>query len=145
MRYMHNMHYNAREERACLRRHILLVLRCSKAPLARECRQWLPSGRAKTRVEQPIAMPRHAGLKGAKSNWGTPAMSIRPGSESSAWVQRGRLIWGLWGKKKWFSRPPEMSFGFLDVIFGGKGLEIDTYKPPNFIWSYHTHMVNTSC
>ena len=36
-----------------------------------------------------------------------------------------------------------MSFGFLDVIFGGKGLEIDTYKSPNFIWSYHTHMVNT--
>ena len=23
-----------------------------------------------------------------------------------------------------------MSFGFLDVIFGEKGLEIDTYKPP---------------
>ena len=38
------------------------------------------------------------------------------------------------GQKKWFCRPPAMSFGFLDVIFGGKGLEIDTYKPPNFIW-----------
>ena len=25
---------------------------------------------------------------------------------------------------------PMMSFGFLDVIFGGKGLDIDTYKPP---------------
>ena len=49
------------------------------------------------------------------------------------------------GTKKWFFRPPVMSFGFLDVIFGGKGLEIDTYKPPNFIWSYHIHMVNTSC
>ena len=36
-----------------------------------------------------------------------------------------------------------MSFGFFDVIFWGKELEIDTYKPPNFIWSYHTHMVNT--
>ena len=36
--------------------------------------------------------------------------------------------------KKWFFRPPVMSFGFLDVIFGGKGLEIDTYKPPNFFW-----------
>eukprot|EP00493_Phyllostaurus_siculus_P023364 UN23700 len=35
-----------------------------------------------------------------------------------------------------------MSFGFLDVIFGGKGLEIDTYKPLIFIWLYHTHMVN---
>ena len=34
-----------------------------------------------------------------------------------------------------------MSFGFFDVIFGGKGLEIDTYEPPNFIWSYHTHTV----
>ena len=42
--------------------------------------------------------------------------------------------------KKWFFGPPVMSFGFLDVIFGGKGLEINTYKPPNFIWSYHTHM-----
>ena len=38
-----------------------------------------------------------------------------------------------------------MSFGFLDVIFGEKGLEIDTYKPPKFIWSCHTHMVNTTC
>ena len=36
--------------------------------------------------------------------------------------------------KKWFSRPPVMSFWFLDVIIGKKGLEIDTYKPPNFIW-----------
>ena len=36
-----------------------------------------------------------------------------------------------------------MSFGFLDVIFVGKGFEIDTYKSPNFIWLYHTHMVNT--
>ena len=36
--------------------------------------------------------------------------------------------------KKWFSRPPAMSFGFLDVILGGKAIEIDTYKPPNFIW-----------
>ena len=27
-----------------------------------------------------------------------------------------------------------MSFEFLDVIFGGKVLEIDTYEPPNFIW-----------
>ena len=34
-----------------------------------------------------------------------------------------------------------MTFGFLDVIFGGEGLEIDTYKLPNLIWSYHTHMV----
>ena len=30
--------------------------------------------------------------------------------------------------KKWFFRPPMMSFRFLDVIFGEKGLEIDTYK-----------------
>ena len=45
--------------------------------------------------------------------------------------------------KKWFFRPPVMSFGFFYEIFGGKGLEIDTYKPPNFIWSYHTHMANT--
>ena len=44
--------------------------------------------------------------------------------------------------KKWFFQPPVMSFGFLDVIFWGKGLEIDIYKPPNFIWSYHIHMVN---
>ena len=35
-----------------------------------------------------------------------------------------------------------MSFGFLDVIFGGKELEIDTYKPPKRIWSYNTHVVN---
>ena len=31
---------------------------------------------------------------------------------------------------------------FLTWYLGGKGLEIDTYKPPKFIWSYHTHMVN---
>ena len=36
--------------------------------------------------------------------------------------------------KKCFFRHPVMSFGFLDVIFGGKVLEIDTYEPPNFIW-----------
>ena len=47
--------------------------------------------------------------------------------------------------KKWFFRPPTMSFGFLDVIFGEKGLEIDTYKHPKFVWSYHTHIVNTTC
>ena len=28
-----------------------------------------------------------------------------------------------------------MSFAFLDMIFGGKGLEIGTYKPQNDIWS----------
>ena len=47
-------------------------------------------------------------------------------------------------RKKWFFRPLVMSFGFLEVIFGRKGLEIDTYKPSNFTWSYHTHMVNTT-
>ena len=47
-------------------------------------------------------------------------------------------------EKIWFFRPPMMSFAFLDMIFGGKGLQIDTYKPPKCIWSYHTHMVNTS-
>ena len=45
--------------------------------------------------------------------------------------------------KKWFFRPPMMSFAFLDMIFGGKGLQIDTYKPLKCIWSYHTHVVNT--
>ena len=47
------------------------------------------------------------------------------------------------GKKIWFFRPPMMSFAFLDMVFEGKGLEIDTYKPPKCIWSYHTHVVNT--
>ena len=46
-------------------------------------------------------------------------------------------------KMKVFSTPV-MSFGFLDVIFGVKGLGIDTYKPLKFIWSYHKHMVNTT-
>ena len=48
------------------------------------------------------------------------------------------------GKKIWFFRPPMMSFAFLGMIFGGKGLQIDTYKHPKCIWSYHTHVVNTS-
>ena len=34
--------------------------------------------------------------------------------------------------KMFFSTPPTMSFGFLDVIFGENGLEIDTDKTPNF-------------
>ena len=46
-------------------------------------------------------------------------------------------------QKNGFSDPPMMSFAFLDMIFGGKGLQIDTYKPPKCIWSYHTHVVNT--
>ena len=36
-----------------------------------------------------------------------------------------------------------MRFGFLDGIFGEKGLEIDTYNPPKFIWSYHIHICGT--
>ena len=41
--------------------------------------------------------------------------------------------------KKWFFRPPPvMSFGFLDVIFGRKRFEIDTYKPPKFVWLFST-------
>ena len=72
--------------------------------------------------------------------------------EFQGWQRRSSGKFTIWrwlfhqltvGTKKWFSRPPVMSFGFFDVIFGGKGLEIDTYEPPNFIWSYHTHMVNT--
>ena len=47
-------------------------------------------------------------------------------------------------QKNGFLDPPMMSFAFLDMIFGGKGLQIDTYKPPKCIWSYHTHVVNTS-
>ena len=45
--------------------------------------------------------------------------------------------------KNGFFDPPMMSFAFLGMIFGGKGLEIDTYKPPKCICSYHTHVVNT--
>ena len=56
------------------------------------------------------------------------------------WLFHQRVV----GKKIWFFRPPMMSFAFLDMIFGGKGLQIDTYKPPKCIWSYHTHVVNTS-
>ena len=55
------------------------------------------------------------------------------------WLFHQRVV----GKKIWFFRPPMMSFAFLDMIFGGKGLQIDTYKPPKCIWSYHTHVVNT--
>ena len=44
---------------------------------------------------------------------------------------------------KWFFQLPMMSFAFLDMIFGGEGLGIDTYKPSKCIWSYHTHVVNT--
>ena len=35
-----------------------------------------------------------------------------------------------------------MSFAFLDMIFGGKGLEIDTYKPQN-VFGHITHMWST--
>ena len=68
-------------------------------------------------------------------------------------TRTGMYIFCIWrwlfhqrgvGKKIWFFRPPMMSFAFLDMIFGGKGLQIDTYKPPKCIWSYHTHVVNTS-
>ena len=39
--------------------------------------------------------------------------------------------------KKWIFRP-------LDMIFGGNGLEIDTYKPPKCIESYHTHVAEST-
>tara|TARA_B100001123_G_C14340846_1_gene643023 strand:- start:196 stop:369 length:174 start_codon:yes stop_codon:yes gene_type:complete len=39
-------------------------------------------------------------------------------------------------EKIWFLRPYMMSFAFMHVIFGEKGLEIDTYKYPKCILSY---------
>ena len=39
-------------------------------------------------------------------------------------------------EKIWFLRSYMMSFAFMHVIFGEKGLEIDTYKYPKCIWSY---------
>ena len=46
-------------------------------------------------------------------------------------------------KKKFFG-PPMMSFAFLDMIFVGKGFEINTYKPLKiYLVMSHTHVVNT--
>ena len=47
-----------------------------------------------------------------------------------------------YGKKMFFStRHDEVSISAHDIW--GKGLEIDTHKPPKCIWSYQTHAVNT--
>ena len=47
-----------------------------------------------------------------------------------------------YGKKMFFStRHDEVSISGHDIW--GKGLEIDTHKPPKCIWSYQTHAVNT--
>ena len=47
-----------------------------------------------------------------------------------------------YGKKNVFStRHDEVSISGHDIWW--KGLEIDTHKPPKFIWSYQTHAVNT--
>ena len=45
-------------------------------------------------------------------------------------------------KKLFFRPPPMMSFGFLDVIFREKGLEVDTYKSPN-LFGHITHIWST--
>ena len=59
------------------------------------------------------------------------------------WIWRWLFHQPAVGGKNVFFDPPVMSFAFLDMIFGRKGLEIDTYKPPKCIWSYHIHVVNT--
>ena len=46
------------------------------------------------------------------------------------------------GKKICFFRPPETNIVFQTMIFGIKGLEMNTYKPPKRMRSYHTHGVN---
>ena len=53
--------------------------------------------------------------------------------------------------EKWFFRPPEMNFGFLDMIFGGKELEIHTvitihqnlFGHITDIWSKHFYQNDT--
>ena len=37
---------------------------------------------------------------------------------------------------------PMMNFAFLDMVFRGNGLEIDTYKPQN-VFDHISHVVNT--
>ena len=41
-----------------------------------------------------------------------------------------------------FFRTPEMTYVLQTMILGIKGLEMDTYKPPKRMRSYHTHGVN---
>ena len=63
---------------------------------------------------------------------------------SSKWIWTWLFQEPFPAPKKWFFLPPLMSFRFQVMIFGMKGLEMDTYKPPKLILWYSQHMVSTS-
>ena len=46
-------------------------------------------------------------------------------------------------EKIWFFRPPEMTYIFQTIMIRIKGLEMDAYKPPKRVRSYHTHGANS--